>query len=73
MVEQQGSDVVGSPVGGRAATVAQIQIASASDSARDRALAQDSAEEEPECRYCKRRAHSVSEALSLHRAAARVQ
>ncbi len=57
MVEQQGSGAVG----GRAATAAQIQSASASDSARDRALAQDSAEEEPECRYCKENgAHSVS-------------
>jgi|EP01044_Picomonas_judraskeda_P010379 hypothetical protein len=44
---------------GRAARVAQIQSASASDSARDRALAAE--EEEPECRYCKENGpHSVS-------------
>ena len=56
MVEQKGAADSGSAV-----TVAQIQSASASDSARDRALAEDSAEEEPDCRYCKENgAHSVS-------------
>ena len=60
MVEQQGA-ADSAVVGRSAVTVAQIQSASASDSARDRALAADSAEEEPDCRYCKEEgAHSVS-------------
>lgn len=49
------------PLLGSGATVAAIESASASDSARDRELAEEEEEEEPECRYCKENGpHSTS-------------
>ena len=59
LMDGQQPSATESAVDTRAPTVAQIESASASDSARDRELAQ--ADEGPECRYCKEDGpHSVS-------------